>query len=87
VSISGGKFSNASAQFVNAITARKLAWSEADAVSDDLTWTARKIDSQAMGSYQAVRAKDDHPVTAALAAIRAVWLASGPKSEGKLVMR
>jgi hypothetical protein len=87
VSISGGKFSNASAQFVNAITARKLAWSEADAVSDDLTWTARKIDSQAMGSYQAVRAKDDHPVTAALAAIRAVWLASGPKSAGKLVMR
>lgn len=76
--ISGQKFANASAQFVNLVTAKHLRWTDADAVSDDLTWTSRKLDKET-GTFQAVRAQDDRSITASLAAIRAVWLASGPK--------
>lgn len=75
--ISGQKFANASAIFVNRVNAGKVRWADADSVTDDLTWTSRKQDHET-GSYQAVRAQDDRPITAALAAIRAVWLASGP---------
>jgi hypothetical protein len=49
---------------------------DADVVGEDLTWTARKENDET-GSYAAVRANDDRPITAALAAIRAVWLATG----------
>jgi hypothetical protein len=82
--ISGQKFANASAQFVNIVEARKLAWWDADAVTDDLTWTARKPDDR--GSFEAVRAKDDRPIPASLAAVRAVWLASGPRPAAPRVM-
>jgi hypothetical protein len=75
--IGGQLFANASAQFVNAVTGNRLRWDDADAVTDDLTWTSRKLDRET-GSYQAVRAQDDRPIPASLAAIRAVWLASGP---------
>lgn len=77
-SISGQTYAAASAQFVNLIESGNLRWVDADAVTDDLTWTSRKPDGTD-GSYHAVRAQDDRPITAALAAIRAVWLASGPK--------
>jgi hypothetical protein len=40
-------------------------------------WTARK-DHDESGSFQAVRANDDRPIPAALAAIRAVSAAFGP---------
>jgi hypothetical protein len=40
-------------------------------------WTARKALDE--GRFEAVRADDKRPITAALAAIRAVWLASGPR--------
>jgi phage terminase large subunit-like protein len=83
--ISGQTFANASAQFVNIVNADKLRWTDADAVTDDLTWTSRKPDAET-GSYQAVRAQDDRPITASLAAIRAVWLASGPKPATPKVM-
>jgi len=76
--IAGQKFANASAQFVNLVLSDHVKWRDADAVTDDLTWTARKQDHET-GSYQAVRSQDDRPITAALAAIRAVWLASGPR--------
>jgi hypothetical protein len=79
--IGGGVFAQASAQFVNIVTAGKLHWTDADAVSDDLTWTARKKNDE-RGTFEAVRASDDHPITAALAAIRATWLASGPRRSG-----
>jgi hypothetical protein len=75
--VSGQKYANASAQFANIVRAELLRWDDADAVTDDLTWTSRKPDGD-FGSYHAVRASDDRPITAALAAIRAVWLASGP---------
>jgi hypothetical protein len=73
--VSGATFANASAQFVNLVMAQKLRWSDCAPVTDDLIWTARKVRDE--GSFEAVRANDDRPVTAALAAIRAVWMASG----------
>ncbi len=81
--VGGGLFAQATAQFVNIVTAGKLHWTDADAVSDDLTWTARKKNDE-RGTFEAVRASDDHPITAALATIRAIWLASGPRRSGSL---
>lgn len=75
--VTGRAYANASSQFVNIVAAGKLRWHDADAVTDDLTWTARKPDAADKGSFEAVRAKDDRPIPASLAAIRAVWLASG----------
>lgn len=75
--VAGQKHANASARFVGAVSSATLAWQDADAVTDDLTWTTRKPHDES-GSFQAVRADDERPITAALAAIRAVWLASGP---------
>jgi hypothetical protein len=85
VSISGVKFANATAQFCNLVTAGKLKWADCDAVTADLTWTARKVDVES-GSYEAVRVQDDRPITASLAAVRAVWLASTPSVPSPKVM-
>lgn len=76
--ISGSLFANASAQFVNCVAAGKLRWADCDAVTDDLTWTSRR-EHDGTGHFEAVRSSDDHSITASLAAIRAVWLASGPR--------
>lgn len=76
--ISGQTFANASSRFVVLVEGKQLRWADADAVTDDLTWTSRKQDRET-GTYQAVRSQDDRSITASLAAIRAVWLASGPK--------
>lgn len=76
--VTGQEFANASAQFVNLVDAGKLRWQECSAVGDDLTWTARKSNDET-GTFVAVRANDDRPITAALASIRAVWRASGPR--------
>ncbi len=87
VSIAGGKFANATANFVTHVNGGRLRHADAAAVTDDLAWTARKPHDES-GSYQAVRAKDDRPIPAALAAIRAVWLASGPTtSKPKVYVR
>ncbi len=75
----GKKFANASAQFVNLVRSGRIRWSGADAVTQDLMWTARKAHEE---SFEAVRAKDERPITAALATIRAVWLASNPTPTG-----
>jgi hypothetical protein len=79
ISIAGQQWANASAQFVNLAKAGKLLWDDAAQVTDDLNWTSRKA-HESSGSYQAVRANDDRPIPAALASIRAVWLASGPRT-------
>ncbi len=76
--IVGTKFANASARFVELIESDQLVWHDAAAVGADLSWTARKPNSET-GSFEAVRANDDRPITAANAAIRAVWLASEPR--------
>ncbi len=84
--LTGQKHAGASAEFARLVNEHRLAWSDADAITDDLTWTVRKVDGPD-GSYQAVHAKDDRPITASLAAIRAVGLASQPASAGRLVVR
>jgi len=77
IPLAGQKFAAASSQFANIVRADLLSWQEADSVTDDLTWTSRKSYGDA-GGYEAVRASDDRPITASLAAVRAVGLASGP---------
>jgi hypothetical protein len=79
--ITGRPFANASSRFALAVQNRKLAWHADESLTDDLAWTTRKQHDES-GSYQAVRADDDRPIPAALAAIRAVWLASGPSTSG-----
>jgi hypothetical protein len=76
--IVGAEYANASANFVSAVDSKRIQWDHAAAVGDDLTWTARKQHDDS-GSFQAVRAEDDRPIPAALASIRAVWLASAPR--------
>jgi hypothetical protein len=85
IPIAGQLFANASAQFVNLVNADHIRHRDCEPVTDDLTWTSRKQDTDT-GSYQAVRASDDRSITASLAAIRAVWLASGPKPASPKVM-
>jgi phage terminase large subunit-like protein len=75
-SVTGMEFANATSNFVARVKAGTLKWVDAEVVGEDLTWTARKENDES-GSYQAVRANDDRPIPAVLAAIRAVWLATG----------
>lgn len=81
--INGREFANASENFVRVIESGRLRWDEADQVSDDLTWTARK--PHETGAWMAVKAKPDRAITSVLASIRAVWLASGPISSAPKV--
>lgn len=74
-SVSGAEFANATENFVRLVKGGGLRWADAEAVGTDLGWTARKDHGEA--GYLAVRANDDRPITASLAAIRAVWLATG----------
>lgn len=75
--VTGAKFANASALFVTTATGGRLAWDRGDEIGLDLKWAGRKA-HETPGAWTAVKAKDDRPITALLAAIRAVWLASGP---------
>lgn len=75
--LDGKEFCSATENFVRLVNASTLRWDEGDYITDDLTWTARK--TLESGAYMAVKAKEDRPITSVLAAIRAVWLASGPK--------
>jgi hypothetical protein len=75
--IVGTRYANATSRFVAAVEGHRLRWRDCAAVTADLTWTTRK-DNAETGSFEAVRGDDQHSITAALAAIRAVWLASEP---------
>jgi hypothetical protein len=75
--LDGKEFANASENFARLIMQGRLAWADAPHITDDLTWTARKPHES--GAWQAVPATPERSVTAVLAAIRAVWLASAPK--------
>jgi hypothetical protein len=77
--IAAQKHANASARFVELIEAGKIRWEDAYAVGADLDRTTKR-DHDASGSFEAVRA-DDQPITALLAALRALWLASAPRPE------
>jgi hypothetical protein len=78
--IAGSKFANASARFVSALEAKKVQWIDSADVGHDLSWTTRKPNDE-KGSFEAVRADDNRPIPAALASIRALWLASTPQRE------
>ncbi len=75
--LTGRQFANACANFVRVIESGRLRWDEADQITHDLSWTARRPLTE--GAWVAVKAKEDRPITASLAAIRAVQLASGPR--------
>lgn len=83
-SLDGREFANASENFVRLVESRRLRWDDATIIGEDLAWTARKPHES--GAWMAVKATDDRPATAALAAIRAVWLASGPRPAAPRVM-
>jgi hypothetical protein len=75
--INGQEFANASERFVSSVETQGLRWQYADSISADLPYVARK---QTTGrAYMADRADPDRSITAALAAVRAVWLASNPQ--------
>jgi hypothetical protein len=76
--ITGQKYAAASSRFVEQVESRKVAQEDSHAVGEDLSYTARKAHDE-RGSFQAVRASDERPITAALAVIRAVWLATAPR--------
>jgi hypothetical protein len=75
--INGQEFANASERFVSAIETQGLRWQYADSISSDLPYVSRKVTTGR--SYMADRADPDRSITAALAAVRAVWLASNPQ--------
>jgi hypothetical protein len=74
--LDGRLYANASASFAQLAEGRQLRWVDGDAIGEDLRHVVRK--PQADGAAVAVR-DGDEPATAALAAIRAVWLASAPR--------
>lgn len=84
-SIVGAKFIAACSTFVRLAESRQLRWEGPDSMSEDIRWTARLTDPQD-GTFRAIKAKDDRPITTVLAAIRAVSLASGPRLPGPRVM-
>jgi hypothetical protein len=75
--INGSEFANASERFVRAVETQGIRWQQADSISADLPYVARK--STSGNAWMADRADPDRSITAALAAIRAVWMASNPQ--------
>lgn len=76
-SVDGKEFANASVNFARLVDSGFIRWRGADTISNDLSWLARKAHES--GAWQATPIDDEHSTTAALAAIRAVWLAAAPK--------
>jgi hypothetical protein len=81
--LDGKEFAAASENFARLILQGRIAWDGATRITEDLTWTARKPHES--GAWQAVPATPERSVTSVLAAIRAVWLASAPKIEQKVL--
>lgn len=71
------EYANASENFARVLDSGRLRWAEAEQITEDLAWAARKPHES--GAWMAVKANEERPITAVLAAIRAVWLASAPK--------
>lgn len=81
--IIGKDFANATEAFVRGVESGSVQWMDGDHIANDLRSTSRKENDEA-GTFYAVRSKDDVPITAAVAAIRAYWLASAQKPAGAL---
>jgi hypothetical protein len=75
--VDGKEFANACVNFSRLVESGFVRWRGADTISNDMTWLARKAHES--GAWTATPVDDEHSVTAALAAIRAVWLASAPR--------
>lgn len=73
--LTGRDWSSASQGFVRLAESGRLRHSRASDVGSDMPWVERRTKGD--GTY--VAARGDRPVTAALAAIRASWIASGPQ--------
>jgi hypothetical protein len=74
------EYANATARFVTVVAEGRLRWDEADEITQDLPWVGRRNYEGSSGAYRAVKQKEERPATAMFAAIRAVFLASGPKT-------
>jgi hypothetical protein len=74
--LQGAEWANASERFVRAVEGGWLRHASSADISADLAFTVRKVSEG--GKFTAVKALEDRPITAALAAVRAVWLASNP---------
>ena len=74
--LSGADLAAASARFASTIEGGRLRWAGAEPIGSDLPYLVRK---EGLGSWVAEAAGRDRNPTAALAAIRAVYLASEPK--------
>lgn len=83
--ITGAKFTNASSLFVNRVEGHSIVWSsDSERIGEDIAWTGRKT-HEGPGTWTAIPLSTEHPVTAMLATIRAVWLASGDRpAKGKV---
>lgn len=74
--VDGRLFANASDTFANLVGSGQVRWVQGDTIGDDLKHVIRR--PSADGSAVAT-SNGERPVTAALAAIRALWLASAPR--------
>jgi hypothetical protein len=75
--VDGKEFANACVNFSRLVESGFVRWRGSDTISNDMTWLARKAHES--GAWTATPVDDEHSVTAALAAIRALWLASAPR--------
>lgn len=75
--LDGKEFADACGTFVRLVQSGRLVWDGAEHITEDLMWTSRKPHES--GAWTAVHASPERPVTAALAAIRAVKNAADPK--------
>lgn len=74
--MTGTTYANACERFVRLIESGKLRWADAESIGSDLEYVGRK--AFARGNWIAVRTNEERPVTSALAAIYATWVASEP---------
>lgn len=77
-SIVGKEYAAASSRFAAMVEGGRLRHAGAAEVGADLAFTAKASTSGDRAAWHATRARHDRPITAALAAIRAVWLATEP---------
>lgn len=71
------EFTAASEMFVRYVLSGRIVWSNAAHITADLPSATRHVYNS--GAWAAVPATPERSITAVLAAIRAVWLASAPK--------
>lgn len=79
------EFANACELFVRLVESGQLVWEDAGNVGADLAFATRHPLGQ--GAWVAIKAKEERPIVSLLAAVRAVWLASGPALSGRPVIR